>query len=95
MSKKDKLRQKLKNNPKGRNQQDIETLLIQFGFVLDRIKGSHHFYIYDDGTQRHRTSIPFHNNKVKPEYVIIVTRLLDKLFPEEIDEMVEDEDDES
>jgi hypothetical protein len=37
MSKRGKLRQKLRNNPKNATKQDVETLLLSYGFVLDRV----------------------------------------------------------
>ncbi|MCC6803532.1 MAG: type II toxin-antitoxin system HicA family toxin [Anaerolineae bacterium] len=83
MSKRDKLRRKLKNNPKGVKFGDLETLLIQFGFTLVRIKGSHHFFQYQhEGTQAIMV-VPLHGNSVKPQYVKDCIELLDALFPEE------------
>jgi predicted RNA binding protein YcfA (HicA-like mRNA interferase family) len=65
MSKRDKLRRKLRNNPRGRTKQEVETLLGQFGFVLDRVSGSHHVFILKIGDTRHRIVAPIHGQKVK------------------------------
>ncbi len=46
MSKRDKLRRKLRTNPKGVKFSELETLLLRFGFILVRVKGSHHFFEY-------------------------------------------------
>lgn len=86
MSKRDKLRQKLRNNPKGIKFSELETLLQRFEFSLIRVAGSHHIF-------RHRSNakvvIPVHGNTVKPEYVIIVIEALDLLYPEnEVDDEV-------
>ncbi len=91
MSKKDKLRLKLRNHPKGRTQQEVHTLLVSFGFELDKITGSHHSYIFSDGLVRQRIIIPIHRNQVKTEYVKDVIELIDKVSPP----LVEETDDES
>lgn len=44
MSKKEKLFQRVKNSAKNVRFQDFCTLLEYFGFVLIRIRGSHHLY---------------------------------------------------
>lgn len=61
MSKREKLRERLKNNPKNATFSDIRTFLEQEGFVLDRITGSHHIFTKDEVT----FVVPVHNNKVK------------------------------
>jgi predicted RNA binding protein YcfA (HicA-like mRNA interferase family) len=58
MSKRDKLRARLKNNPTGATFSDIRTLLEQEGFLLDRITGSHHIFTKDQTT----FVVPVHNN---------------------------------
>ncbi len=82
MSKKDKLRRKIRNNPKNVSKQDLETLLGQFGFMLDRVKGSHYTFIYQKDGKEIQIVIPMHGQKVKPAYVKLVTELLDAVFPE-------------
>lgn len=83
MSKRDKLRRKLRNNPKGRTQQELETLVSHFGFVLDHITGSHHVFILEDAESTYRIVIPIHRGRVKPFYVKQVIEMIDKIFPEE------------
>lgn len=92
MSKRDKLRRKLRNNPKGRTKQDIETLLAQFGFILDRVSGSHHVFLLRTGEAVHRIVVPIHGQKVKPVYVKQVVQKLDELFPVEDREEVENDE---
>jgi predicted RNA binding protein YcfA (HicA-like mRNA interferase family) len=92
MSKREKLRLKLRNNPKGRTKQEIETLFRQFGFVLDRVSGSHHVFVFYDGETTHRIIVPIHGQQVKSVYVRQVIEKIDELFPVEV--QAEDEDDE-
>jgi len=93
MSKRDKLRRKLRNNPKGRTKQEIETLLINFGFSLDRVSGSHHVFIWWDGKTHQRIVVPIHGQRVKPVYVKQIVERIDELFPPEDsdDDLKEDE----
>lgn len=44
MTQRDKLLARLQTNPKAASFQDVETLLRQHGFTLDRVRGSHHRY---------------------------------------------------
>ncbi|WP_017300438.1 type II toxin-antitoxin system HicA family toxin [Nodosilinea nodulosa] len=74
MSKRDKLRERLKNNPADARFSDIRKLLEYEGFVLDRVTGSHHVFLKDDIT----FVIPVHNNKVKTVYVKRVIELIEQ-----------------
>ena len=82
MSKREKLRRKLRNNPAGATMTEVETLLLQFDFTLARISGSHHIYEYDDGEHFEQIVVPLHGHKVKRIYVKQVAQILDELFPE-------------
>jgi predicted RNA binding protein YcfA (HicA-like mRNA interferase family) len=90
MSKRDKLRRKLRNNPKGVKFSELETLLLRFGFILMRIAGSHHIFRHPENA---KLVIPVHGNTVKPEYVNTVIETLDVLFPE-VESSEDSEDDE-
>ena len=79
MSKREKLRQKLRNNPKGVKFSELETLLQRYEFTRIRVAGSHHIYRHSGNT---KLVIPVHGNMVKPEYVNIVIETLDGLYPE-------------
>lgn len=48
MTRKQKLIQKLLNNPKNIRFQEAQTAVEAFGFHLVRIRGSHHIYIHPD-----------------------------------------------
>jgi predicted RNA binding protein YcfA (HicA-like mRNA interferase family) len=92
MSKREKLRSKLRNNPKDAARQDVETLLLRFGFTLARIRGSHHIFDFDDGERFKQIIIPFHRNIVKSTYVEKILDAIDELFPEEDTDSKEQED---
>jgi predicted RNA binding protein YcfA (HicA-like mRNA interferase family) len=95
MSKRDKLRRKLRQNPKGRTKQEIETLLGHFGFTLDRVSGSHHNFVVRIGDTTHRLTVPIHGQTVKTTYVKQVIEKIDELFPlEDADPNPEDGQDE-
>lgn len=81
MSKREKLRERLKNNPKNATFSDIRKFLEQEGFVLDRITGSHHVFTKDEVT----FVVPVHNNKVKVIYVKRVIELIEQT-DDQIDE---------
>src|SRR5262249_10323040 len=85
MSKREKLRRKLRNNPKGVTKQDMVTLLTAFSFVLDRVSGSHHIFIYRTDDTVQRLVIPIHGNEIKPKYVPWALEVLDEVFPTESD----------
>ena len=74
MSKKTKLFERLKNNPVGATFADVQTLLTQEGFQLDRVTGSHH--IFKRGALIF--VIPVHQNRVKAVYVKRVIELLEQ-----------------
>lgn len=91
MSKREKLRRKLRNNPAGATMQEVETLLARFGFILVRVSGSHHIYEYEEGDVWKQIVVPLHGRKVKRVYVRKAVEAIDELFPED---MEDDDDDE-
>jgi predicted RNA binding protein YcfA (HicA-like mRNA interferase family) len=94
MTKREKLRRKLRNPSADANMRDVQTLLGNFGFVLIRTRGSHHIFEYDDGERNEQVVFPVHGRKVKRVYIKDVVKILDELFPvEEVDDTEEDEND--
>lgn len=89
MSKREKLRKKLQNNPKDATLQEITTLLGYFGFVLVRIVGSHHVFRLRIGDVEKSIVVPVHGRKVKFKYVKLVVNTVDEMFPQ----VMSDEDD--
>jgi predicted RNA binding protein YcfA (HicA-like mRNA interferase family) len=83
MSKQEKLRERLKNNPNNATFSDIRKLLEREGFELDRVTGSHHIFIKQEIT----FVVPVHNNKVKIIYVKKVIELI-----EQVDSQVNEEE---
>jgi predicted RNA binding protein YcfA (HicA-like mRNA interferase family) len=69
-----KLIERLRNNPKGATFDDIRRLLLQEGFDLDRVAGSHHIFKRLGVT----FVIPVHNNRVKSVYVKRVFELIEE-----------------
>jgi hypothetical protein len=74
MSKKQKLLQRLRQNPKNVRFEDIDSLLLSLGFEK-RQKGSHVTYIYQ---QQIRMTIPMRKPFILPVYVKDVLKLLDE-----------------
>jgi predicted RNA binding protein YcfA (HicA-like mRNA interferase family) len=62
-----------RNNPKSATFDDVRRLLLQEGFILDRVTGSHHVF------KRAGTIfvIPVHANRVKSIYVKRVIKLVE------------------
>jgi predicted RNA binding protein YcfA (HicA-like mRNA interferase family) len=49
MAKREKLLESIRNNVRGARFSDLQRLLNQFGFALQRISGSHHIYRHPSG----------------------------------------------
>ena len=69
---KQKLLDRLTNNPKDATFDDLRTLLFYEGFELERVTGSHH--VFKKGFVRF--VIPVHANRVKSVYVRRVIALI-------------------
>ncbi|MBW4485794.1 MAG: type II toxin-antitoxin system HicA family toxin [Tildeniella torsiva UHER 1998/13D] len=74
MTKREKLRERLQNNPNNVRFSDICKLLEYEDFELDRVTGSHHIFVKGELI----LVIPVHNNKVKAVYVKRVLELIDQ-----------------
>ena len=83
MSKREKLIDRLTNNPQNATFADIRNLLEYEGFYLDRVTDSHHVYIYAETI----LVIPILNNKV---HTIYVEKVLESI--EAADSELEDDD---
>jgi predicted RNA binding protein YcfA (HicA-like mRNA interferase family) len=73
MTKKKKLFEKIKNNPKNVRFSDLRQLLLDENFVLDRISGSHHIFKRGDII----FVIPMHKDLVKTVYVKRVIEIIE------------------
>jgi len=61
MSQRDKLLERIRNNPADVTFADLTAALESLGFPLDHVKGSHHFYCVG----RRMVVVPRHGPKVK------------------------------
>ena len=75
MSKKNKLVNWIKNNPKDVRFNDLRNLLNDVGFELKRISGSHYVFSKENTI----FVIPSHNNKVKEIYVKRVIDIIERI----------------
>jgi predicted RNA binding protein YcfA (HicA-like mRNA interferase family) len=75
MTKKEKLFERIKNNPKNVKFSDLKQLLLDENFILDRISGSHHIFRYKDIV----FVIPMHKNQVKSVYIKRVIDIIEEL----------------
>jgi hypothetical protein len=83
MGKREKLIDRLTNNPQNATFADIRNLLEYEGFYLDRVTDRHHVYIYAETI----LVMPIHNNKVNTIYV---EKILESI--EAADSELEDDD---
>lgn len=74
MTKREKLFEKIRNNPKDISFSDIRKVLEQEDFSLVRIAGSHHVFKRNELT----FVIPVHKNQVKSVYVKRVVELIEQ-----------------
>jgi predicted RNA binding protein YcfA (HicA-like mRNA interferase family) len=82
MAKREKLLEKIRQNPKNVSFNDLRTLLMQHGFELKLTKGSHHsFKGMIDGQPIYLT-VPF-NHPLKTVYVKQALELIDRKIAEE------------
>ena len=70
----DKLLEKLKNQPNNVTFGDVRKLLETEGFILDRISGSHHIFCKGSII----FAIPTHRNRVKVVYVKRVIEIIEE-----------------
>jgi predicted RNA binding protein YcfA (HicA-like mRNA interferase family) len=90
MSKRQKLLEKLRNNPKGVTIHEVRTLLENHDYSLKRITGSH--YVFNSGSSL-LLVIPVHNNKVSPTYVRMAVEAAEQAKEESPQEEDEDSND--
>lgn len=75
MTKRDKLIERMRRNPRSIRFDEIETLLLSLGFVK-RQKGSSHAVFT---LRSYQIVVPFRKPTVKPVYVQLVLALLDEV----------------
>lgn len=80
MTRKEKRFLKLLENPKEATLSEIVIVLRDFGYELERIKGSHFIF---KGVKGDIIILPAHNNKVKKYYIKTIIQKIYNLFYEE------------
>ena len=78
MGKREKLIERLTNNPQNSTFADLRNLLEYEGFYLDKVTDSHHIFIYAETI----FAIPIDNDRVKTIYVEKVLELIEQADPE-------------
>lgn len=82
MSKIEKLRRRIEQNPKAVRFADLDRLLLASGFAKRPGKGSHHFYWRED----HRLVTPYRRPHVLPIYAKLALEAIKQVEREENDE---------
>lgn len=85
MTKRQKLRQKIEQNPKHVLFQDLRLLLEENGFELKRTKGSHHSFVGKVAGKKTSLVVPY-KKPLKEVYVKKALDLIKQLESEETDE---------
>ena len=75
MSQKEKLLAKLRQNPKNIRPEELEQILLWFGFEKREGKGSH--TVYKRG--EYRMTVPYKKPFLKPIYIKLALEILDEL----------------
>jgi hypothetical protein len=98
-SRRQKLRAKIEQNPRNVRFEDLEKLLLAYGFTVrqPRSGSSHHYFqLRNEQETLIQFTIPFKRPHIKPVYVKLVLEALDTYFPELDSELeIGDNDDEN
>ena len=73
MTKQEKRLAKMKNNPKGVRPEELEAILLSFGFKARSAKGDHRYYTKSG----HIVGLDFGRSPVKPVYVKIAIEAIE------------------
>jgi predicted RNA binding protein YcfA (HicA-like mRNA interferase family) len=91
MTKRDKLRRRIEDNPKNVSFHDLRVLLERYGFELKRTKGSHHSFVAQIGGRKVLLVVPY-RKPLQPVYVKQALALIAEIEAEEVEDDGEDED---
>ncbi len=84
MTQRDKLRQRMEQNPQNVRFEDLDNLLRSYGFQLRRSSGSHHIYLKG----QFKIVVPYRRPHVLPVYVhlvLVTLRAMEKQEQEQTD----------
>lgn len=76
MTKRDKRLEKIRRNPKNVSFDELQRILLSFGFELDRVTGSHHIFSIEVYNEKKIITVPF-RRPVKQVYVKQAIHLID------------------
>jgi len=93
MTKRVKLLDKIRNNPKQVSFRDLRQLLESFGFELDHVTGSHHIFLGTVAGRNTRISIPFKRGRLREVYVKEALSLIEEIELRQTANGDNDEDD--
>jgi predicted RNA binding protein YcfA (HicA-like mRNA interferase family) len=79
VTKREKLLERIREHPRSVPPHDLWTLLEAYGFVLDRVSGSHHVYIGKVTGQGVTLVIPLHKPHIKTGYVKQALAIIDRI----------------
>ncbi len=79
MTKREKLLNRIRNNPRNVSIHDLQLLLETFGFELDRIRGSHYIFVGLIGGDEVTLAVPA-KHPIKAVYVTRVLELIDEVL---------------
>lgn len=74
----ERLRRKIQQSPRSVTLNELMKLLEAYGWMLDRVKGSHHIMKCAPECGRHTLSVPFRRPHVLPVYVEKALEFLDE-----------------
>lgn len=90
MTKRDKRLQKLHQNPKNVSFEDLESVMLDYGFELLRSSGSHHSFRINIQGKYHLLVVP-HSRPVKTVYVREALKLIELFIDAQSQEESEDD----
>jgi predicted RNA binding protein YcfA (HicA-like mRNA interferase family) len=89
LSKRAKRLKKLRQNPKNVSLEQLQLVLEDYGFWLDRVVGSHHIFRAELHTRNWKLSIPFN----RPIKIIYVTQALEAIDQIILEAAIKEDDD--
>jgi predicted RNA binding protein YcfA (HicA-like mRNA interferase family) len=86
MSKRKKRLEKICQNPKNVSFEELRKVLEDYGFELDRIRGSHHTFRLERENSVINFVVPYARLPLKPIYIKRAVEIIDELNKEEDDD---------
>jgi predicted RNA binding protein YcfA (HicA-like mRNA interferase family) len=80
MSRRAKRLARLRQNPQNASFQDLRRVLEDYGFVLDRVIGSHYIFYVTIGGKVWRLTVPLKKPHLKAVYVKEALKIIDEII---------------